>query len=346
MMLEWHLTKRCNLRCGFCYIDYAAEDELSDRECCDLMDAFIGMKVPGIIFSGGEPLLRKPLLLDLLARGKAHDMRCVLATNGVLLDAATIGQLKEAGVLMIGMSIDGATAEIHNALRGSDEAYEGVIRAIRLCVEAGVPVQVQTVASRRNWQEVPAIAGLCRQLGVSKYLVLDFVPTGRGASFDETLSPDQRERLLNFVYHTAKVMEGRPALEYVEPYWQRKMCQMEPEVGRPLRHRFFQGGTCMGGNAFLAVMPQGDVYPCPRLGLVAGNVRRQPFAEIWETSPLLRSMRSTEGLKGECRTCEYRETLCDGCRARAYQATGDYLAPDPACIKLSGRGGAAPCGSC
>jgi len=346
MMLEWHLTKRCNLRCSFCYIDYAQEDELSDRECLDLMDDLIRMQVPGIIFSGGEPLLRKTLLLDLMAAGKNHGMRCVLATNGVLLEAATLGQLKEAGVLIIGMSIDAATPDLHDALRGAEGAFEGVIRAVRLCVQAGVPVQVQTVASRRNWREVPAIAELCRQLGVSKYLVLDFVPTGRGASFEEALSPEQREHLLDFVYRTGKAMEGRLALEYVEPYWQRKLCQMEPDVGRPLRQRFFQGGTCMGGNAFLAVMPQGDVYPCPRLPLVAGNVRRQGFPEIWTDSPLLRSMRSTETLKGECRSCEYRDTLCDGCRARAHHAAGDYLAPDPACIKLTGRGGAPSCGSC
>ena len=332
MMLEWHITRRCNLSCHHCYIDYLTPiQELSDDECTSLLDTLVAMGVPGIIFSGGEPLLRAELLLRLIAECSRCGVRSVLATNGVLLDQRMLGRLKDAGLYMVGISIDSAEAARHDRFRGVEGSFEASARAIAVCAENGMPVQVQTVASKQNKDEVAAVTELCRRWGVTKHLVLDFVPCGRAASEAAlVLDRSEREALLDLIYEESRSDNGL-TVEYIEPYWQRKICQMEPERGAELRRRFFQGGTCMGGNAFAAIMPGGDVLPCPRLQVVAGNVREQDFADIWRDAPVFGAMRDPQSLGGKCPTCTQRD-LCDGCRARALLHSGDLLGPDPCCI--------------
>jgi radical SAM protein with 4Fe4S-binding SPASM domain len=88
---------------------------------------------------------------------------------------------------------------------------------------------------------------------------------------------------------------------------------------------------CLAGTGVCFISHQGEVYPCGYLPVLAGDLRRQSFAEIWENSAVFQQLRETENLKGKCGRCEFRN-ICMGCRARAFAATGDYLDEEPFCI--------------
>lgn len=332
-MIEWHITKECNLRCPFCYIDYSdSGEELTDSECMKLLEDLKQLGAPGIIFSGGEPLLRKKLILALVSRCKEYGMMSILATNGLALDQSLVEELVKAGISFVGLSLDGSK-DIHNKLRGSDEAFDAVMRAIQMCNRFKILIQVQTCASKENFSEVPVVLGLCKELGVRKYLVLDFVPVGRGKQWaDRSLSVEDREKLLDFVYAASVLLKGQIEVSYIEPYWFRKISQYDSARGDELRSRYLQGGVCTAGNSFFSILPNGDVIPCPRLQITAGNVRKETIQQIWSSSKVFHDLRSPKNLKGLCVNCSSKE-ICDGCRGRAYSSFGNYLQPDPFCIQ-------------
>jgi AdoMet-dependent heme synthase len=336
MMVEWHITRRCNLKCPFCYIEYEHDyNELDDAECFSVLDQIQELKIPGIIFSGGEPLLREDLLCSLIKKASSSGIRCVLATNGTLLSEATLHKLKSAGVSVIGMSLDGSTVETHERMRGLSGSYQKVLSNLELCKKENVPTHIQTCSTQSNYREIPSIIAIAQRYGVYKYLVLDFVPSGRGEMFlKEVLSTKQRENLLEYIYWSSKILEGKMIVEYVEPYWIRKVTEHEAEVGKTLRNRFYQGGLCMGGNSFLAIMPDGSVYPCPRFPVSCGNIKNENLGEIWATSDTFKIMRLWANLKEECISCGSRN-LCDGCRARTRVERGDYFLPDFNCYALA-----------
>lgn len=340
MMVEWHITRRCNLNCPFCYIEYDKHyQEVDDETCFSILDQLHHADVPGIIFSGGEPLLRKELLLSLIRTAAGYGIRCVLATNGLLVTERTLIELQEAGLGILGMSIDGAKAETHDRIRGLVGSHRAVMIAMDLANHLQLPVHIQTCAMKSNYQEIPSIIGFCVERGVYKNLVLDFVPSGRGQSFEEeVLDQTQRETLLEYVYWTSKVLEGKTILEYVEPYWIRKVTEHDPARGAQLRMRFYQGGLCMGGNSFVAIMPDGSVYPCPRFPVSAGSLLERTFSDIWREAEVFKLMRSWDRLTGECVTCDVKN-LCDGCRARTRVERGDYTTADPNCYYFN-RGAA------
>lgn len=323
-LISWNVTQRCNLRCPHCYIDAtpaAAPGELDTTEALRVIDDIAAL-APGamLIFSGGEPLLRPDLLL-LLRQAADRGLMALVGTNGTLLTEALVVELGRVGVRGMGISLDSDEPEFHDAFRGVDGAWERATRAMVLCRRLGLPFQVQASVSQGNLNRIAAIASLSHQLGATVFNLFFLVCTGRGESLSD-LTPQQYEQALTTLAQLQGQYPDMKVRARCAPYFVRTVAEQGLGPGEwPF--------GCLAGSRYCRITPWGEVTPCPYLPLVAGDLRQQGLREIWETSPLLQALRS-EGWGGKCGVCPYA-TQCRGCRARAYAATGDYLAEDPWC---------------
>lgn len=335
-LLAWETTRRCNLDCRHCRAAASLgpyPGELTTAEGKRLLEDVAAMGPAVIILTGGEPLLREDIC-ELAAYGHGLGLRLVMAVNGTLLTPEIARRLKEAGIQRVSISLDGATAASHDALRAVPGAYEGALRGIAACRKAGLPFQINTTVTRANLTELPAIYERAIGLGAAAHHVFVLVPTGRGAEMvEELVSPAEYEETLRWLL--ARQKEGRLHLKptCAPQYYRlwREDARTRGEKITPQTHGMeAMTKGCLGGQGFAFVSYRGEVQACGYLDLVAGNIREQPFPEIWAGSDLFRQLRAVDDYRGKCHACQYRK-VCGGCRARAYALTGDPLAEDPIC---------------
>ena len=327
-MIAWELTRACNLACRHCRasaLSCAPPGELTTREALALLDDIASFTKPTIILTGGEPLLR-PDLCDLARHTSELGLRPVVATNGSLLDADAARRLVAAGVLRISVSLDGADAEHHDSLRGVPGAFDASLRGVAAAREAGLPFQINTTVTTDNAEQLPTIYQLAIRLGAVAHHVFLLVPTGRAAALrGMELDAPRYEAILGWL-----------ADQYVSsPIEIRATCA--PHFYRILRQRGIptQARGCLAGQSFCFISHLGDVQPCGYFDQQIGNIRQQSLKEIWENAELFRDLRDHSAYGGKCGSCEFL-AVCGGCRARAYEATGDPLAPEPLCAYRPG----------
>ncbi len=335
-LVAWELTNACNLACIHCRasaIKEPSQDELSTAEAKHFVDELAEYK-PIIILTGGEPLLRADVY-EIARYATGRGLRVVLATNGTLLTHEIARRLKEAGIQRVSISIDGATPHTHDTFRGEHGAFEAALRGIEILKQEGISFQINTTITKRNLDEIPRIYDLALDLKASALHIFLLVPTGRGEEIvEDEIPPQDYERVLNWFYDKSKYKKLQLKATCA-PHYFRIMRQRAKAEGISITKEThgFEAMTkgCLGGSAFCFVSSKGDVYPCGYLPALAGNIRQKPFAMIWEKSHVFNDLRDPNRLKGKCGACEYR-TVCGGCRARAYAATGDYLDEEPYCV--------------
>ncbi len=322
-MIAWELTRACNLACRHCRASATSctpPGELSTQEAFALLDDIASFAQPTIILTGGEPLLRADLF-DIARHATERGLRSVAATNGSLLDAAAARRLVEAGVRRISVSLDGSDAASHDSLRGVPGAFEQALRGIGCARDAALPFQLNTTVTTDNADQLPAIHELAIRLGAAAHHVFLLVPTGRAASLrGMELDARRYEAILNWL-----------ADRFVSsPIEIRATCA--PHFYRILRQRGVatQARGCLAGQSFCFISHTGDVQPCGYFDVQVGNIRQKSLREIWEKAELFRDLRDHAAYGGKCGSCEFLR-VCGGCRARAYEATGDPLAPEPLC---------------
>lgn len=321
-LISWNLTKRCNLRCPHCYMEAGkkADEELTTGECLTLLDEMKLLGTEMVILTGGEPLLRKDVY-DIARTASELGLWVVMGTNGVLLDDRVARKMVECGVKGVAISIDSIEAEKHDSFRGGPNAWAHSVRALDVCRANGLQTVVQTTVMDMNRDEIPRLLDFTRDKGAWSFNLYFLVQTGRGQRMND-LSAEDTEKVLADL---ARVQDDyRPMLVRSKCAPQFKRIAYEQGLAG------LESGGCMAGTQYCRITPEGDVTPCPYMTVVAGNVRRQSFSEIWRDSPVLRSLRDPGELKGRCGACEYKE-LCGGCRCRAQASFGDYLEEDPAC---------------
>ncbi|HXY53553.1 MAG TPA: radical SAM protein [Nitrospirota bacterium] len=332
-IVSWNITRRCNLSCAHCYLPAvtgmerpgpASDTELAESEAFRLIDqvAEVSPEVM-LIISGGEPLLREDVFaLSAYAAGKG--MMVVLGSSGLLIDDKVARRLRESGVSGISISLDSMDSRLHDSIRRHPGAWRKAVAAIERCRDAGLSVQINTVVTRGNCGELPALIDYSRSLGARVFSPFFLVCTGRGEKLTD-LSPSQHEEILSSVVDLQARSGGIMVRTRCAPTVRRILYDKNPES--PLLK--LDAGRCLAGLSYCRISPEGDVTPCPYMPLSAGNVRARAFGDIWLNSGLLHSLR-TPALKGKCSECDYR-LLCGGCRARAYAACKDYLEEDPWC---------------
>lgn len=343
-LLFWESTIRCNLACAHCRrleSDEAADKDLSTREATALIKqlAELGENqpyMPVLVFSGGEPLCRYDLF-ELVSQAVSLGITPALATNGTLIDTAAAERIADSGIVRVAVSLDGATAEVHDNLRQLKGSFERALEGIGQLREKDVPFQINVTLTKRNAEQLDEIYALAESLGAVALHIFMLVPVGCGQTIAEAdmLTAEEYEQKLDEIWR----LEGRGRLQMkvtCGPHYERVARQRGPARERggggvPGGHRGKGSGRgCLAGLAVLFVGHQGDVFPCGYLPVRCGNVLESSLAEIWRSSKDLARMRDSSALGGKCGVCGYRE-VCGGCRARAFAATGNYMAEEPFC---------------
>lgn len=330
MIISWNTTQACNMSCVHCYRDAGTrrEDELTTEEGKKLLGemAKAGFKI--VILSGGEPLMRDDIY-ELITHATTVGLRPVLGTNGALITPDVARRLKAAGLGAAGISIDSCDKEKHNWFRQAEGAWENTMAGIEACKEAGLRFQIHTTVMTWNEPEITDITDLAVNIGAMAHHVFFLVPTGRGKDIEETtLKTAQYEALLNRILD--KQLEVPIELK---PTCAPQFMRIAKERNMPMR--FTRG--CLAGTGYCVILPNGDVHPCPYMPITVGNVRTTEFDAIWRDSEVFKRLRH-EKLQGGCGTCGY-DTICGGCRARAYYyADGDYMAEEPWCDRGQRKG--------
>ncbi|MBI3741985.1 MAG: radical SAM protein, partial [Chloroflexi bacterium] len=298
----------------------AAENELTTDECLHLLDDMKALGTEMLILTGGEPLLRKDIY-DIARAASSQGFWVVMGTNGVLITDHVAQKMVECGVKGVGISIDSLDPDKHNSFRGGPNAWEHSVRALDICRANGLEVLVQTTVMAMNYDEIPQMIDFARAKGAWSFNLYFLVQTGRGQQMND-LSAEKTEAMLSHLVEAQTQYRPMLVRSKCAPHFKR--IAYEKGLGG------LESGGCMAGTQYCRITPEGNVTPCPYMNVVAGNVREKSFREIWETSPILLSLRDPNQLKGRCGACEFNQ-LCGGCRCRAYAAFGDYLQEDPAC---------------
>jgi heme b synthase len=336
-LVAWETTRNCNLSCLHCRASATAgpySGELDTSAACHLLDQIAEVGKPIVILTGGEPLLRNDIF-DIAAHGTAKGLRMVMAPNGTLITPETASRMAMAGIQRISISLDGADPDSHDRFRGVPGAFKSALTGIEHAKAARIEFQINTTITKANLDQIPLILQLAESLGAVAHHIFLLVPTGRGKYiFDQTIDSQEYEKTLNWFYDQRK----KTSLQLkatCAPHYYRILRQRAKADGETVS--FETHGLdavtrgCLAGTGFCFISHRGIVQPCGFLDLNCGDVTKTTFAHIWQHSEIFKRLRDTHQLDGKCGICEYRR-VCGGCRARAYEATGDYMAQEPLCL--------------
>jgi radical SAM protein len=352
----WETTNACDLACAHCRAQAQPDPlpgELTHEEGMALIDSIAQMGARILVLSGGDPLKRKDLTL-LIRRGKEQGLRMgTIPAATPRLTREAVFSLKAAGLDQMALSLDASNAQQHDDFRGVEGAFAKTLEAARWAHEAQMPLQINSVMSRRNLDDLPRLIELVRRLGIVFWEVFFLVPTGRGSAV-RGLNAQEYERVFVQLHAVAskerfilKVTEGLHYRRYVierhlaahgiDP---RTLAWTDEGLPDALKTETGLHGsiglspqTVNAGKGHLFISSTGEVYPSGFLPLSAGNVRQAGLSQIYRTSLIFRQLRDPRLLKGRCGACEYR-AVCGGSRARAYALTGDYLAEESCCAYI------------
>jgi len=326
--LTWELTYACNLSCVHCLSSSGRRDprELSTAECKQVIDTLERMQVFYVNIGGGEPTVR-PDFWELVEYATAHHVGVKFSTNGVKIDPATARTLAASDYVDVQISLDGATAEVNDAVRGAG-SYATAMRAMRNLAEAGFKgFKLSVVMTRQNISQLDAFKAIADQFG-AQLRITRLRPSGRGADVWDELHPlpgQQRELYDWLVAHGEDVLTG-DSFFHLSAY------------GSALPGL----NLCGAGRVVCLIDPVGDVYACPfaiHESFLAGNVRGAGgFETVWRESPLFRPLREP-GDGGACRSCGHYDSCRGGCMAAKFFTGLPLDGPDPECVQ--GYGAAA-----
>ncbi len=327
-LLAFEVTRRCKFNCRHCRAcatQDAQDGELTTDQCKKILESVAEFCKPVIILTGGEPMEREDVY-ELARYGRELKLRVVMATCGYSINTESIKKIKEAGILALSISLDGASAQTHDKFRQTEGAFDAAVKAANTAREAGMRFQINTTISRSNIGEIRGIVELTKKLGAYCFNAFILVPTGRGHEItDEILDPIQYEVLLNELL-LLKVDSSIEVRVTCGPQFARICSQAKS------KRVIDNVSGCMGGRGFGFISYKGDIQTCGFLDVSAGNLIENnfDFGKIWQQSDFLNQIRDKSAYKGRCKLCQYVE-ICGGCRARAYAIGGDYLGADPIC---------------
>jgi len=350
ILVFWESTRACLLACKHCRAEAQAlpvPGELTTEESFRFIDSLAAFERPApiLVITGGDALMRHDLS-ELVVRARESGVPVALAPSVTpLLTDERLAELRRLGVKVASLSLDGASAGTHEGMRGVEGHFEETLAALKRMRSHGLVVQVNTVVTAENVEELPLIARIVRDSDASIWEVFFLVNVGRGTAMSE-LAADENEDVCHFLYDaschgfvvrtvegpmfrrvTAWREEGRPC--ETGPLYARLRESLVRELGEPAGRSQAQTKGTRDGKGIVFVSSTGDVYPAGFLPVVLGNVKDDPLAELYRGHPLLRDIRAAR-FSGRCGRCEYRD-LCGGSRARAFSASGDPLGEDPAC---------------
>jgi heme b synthase len=335
-LVAWETTRSCNLACVHCRAaadNGPYEGELDTKASFRLLDQIAETGNPIIILTGGEPLLR-PDIFEIAKYGTDKGLRMVMAPNGTLVTEEVAEKMAASGIQRISISLDGSTRETHDAFRGVDGAFDGALQGIENAKKKNIAFQINTTITKQNLDQIPKILKKAEDLGAVAHHIFLLVPTGRGKYIaNQAIDSEEYEKTLNWFYD----QRDKTPLQLkatCAPHYYRILRQRAKAEGKKVT--FDTHGLdavtrgCLGGIGFCFISHTGTVQPCGFLHTDCGNIKEKTFGEIWNNAKVFTDLRNYSKLKGKCGPCEYNR-VCGGCRARAYEATGDYMNEEPLC---------------
>ena len=307
VLVSWTITKQCNLHCSHCYLT-ERNDEPDDLD--NITNSLIEAKILAVTLTGGEPLMRADIC-NIIEKLASHNISVHLNTNGLLITPELAARLRSAGIESVRISLDGADETTHEKIRQATGSFRAAQNAISILVSQGITTSIATVPTIFNVHQLEEIVVLGHKLGAQSHYFFRFVPT-RGSEHNYLLLPAHK--------YIASMINLSKSYSI---NWE-----------EPLRATFspISSFGCSAGTTYVSLDNAGNVYPCPSLPIVIGNISEKSLIDIWNTRMLTRFRQ--RDFK-PCLDCKYQQN-CGGCRAAAWANCGDPYGPDPYCLQLGG----------
>ncbi len=318
--LTWELTYACNLACVHCLSSSGRRDprELTTAECIDVVDQLRALQVFYVNIGGGEPMLRRDFF-DIIDYATTNQVGVKFSTNGTYLDAAAARRLAAMDYLDVQLSIDGATADVNDAVRGTGSFAAARTAMDHLASADFGPFKISLVVTRHNVDQLDRYLELADGYG-AQLRVTRLRPSGRGADAWHELHPTQpqQRQLYDWLMDRPNVLTG-DSFFHLSAYG-------DALPGLNL---------CGAGRVVCLIDPVGDVYACPFVihdQFRAGSVRDPGgFAEVWKRSELFTSLREPSS-PGACGSCGSYDACQGGCMAAKFFVGLELDDPDPECV--------------
>ncbi|MFI5379908.1 MAG: radical SAM protein [Tepidisphaerales bacterium] len=345
-IVVWNLTRTCNLKCVHCYTDSEAcayPDELTTDQAKAVLDDLAEFKVPAVLFSGGEPLVRKDIF-ELAAYARAKDLHVVASTNGTLITREIAQKFKDLQFAYIGVSLDSAIPAVHDEFRGMQGAFERTMTGFRHCRAVGQKVGLRLTLTRHTADNLDKLFELIEREGIDRVCFYHLCPSGRGKSLLDLTPPKAREAVDTIITRTNDLLARGKRVEVLTvdnhcdgPYlYLRMLRENSPRAQQVLdMMRWNGGGRYSSGVGISNIDFTGEVH-ADQFSMFRsfGNVKQRKFSEIWQdiTNPIMAGLKDRLPLlQGRCGTCRFKEVCGGSLRARAEVMTGDPWAADPGC---------------
>ncbi|MDD4873751.1 MAG: radical SAM protein [Dehalococcoidales bacterium] len=344
-VVVWNLTRQCNLSCIHCYAsadNRKSPDEMDTEAGKAFIHDLADFGVPVILFSGGEPLLRKDLFQMVnIARG--HGIKTGLSTNGTLITDEVAEELGRLGFGEVGISLDGI-GENNDRFRGKKGAFEAALSGIRRCLTRGVRVSLRLTITRYNYRDIPDIFKLVENEGIDRVCLYHLAYSGRGSCLQkEDINHSQtREVMETIIQHTLDFYQRGLHKEILTVgnhadgvFLYLKLKKENPQRAEEVLNLLRLNGGNNSGIRISSVDDRGNVHPDQFWWHYSmGNVMQRKFGDIWmdDSDTLMKGLKDRKGLlKGRCSKCRYLD-ICNGnLRVRAEAVFDDVWAEDPAC---------------
>jgi radical SAM protein with 4Fe4S-binding SPASM domain len=345
-IVVWNLTRTCNLKCVHCYTASDAKaypGEVTTQQAKDTLDDLAEFQVPAVLFSGGEPLVRKDLF-ELAAYARSKGLHVVLSTNGTLIDRETAQKLKDLEFAYVGISLDSAIPAIHDTFRGMEGAYERTMKGFRHCVDVGQKVGLRLTLTRHTAENLDQLFDLIEKEGINRACFYHLCPAGRGKDIDAPTAEQARRAVDTIITHTDDLNRRGKRVEILTvdnhcdgPYmYLRMQRENHPRAEQVLEMLKWNGGGRYSSGVGIADIDfLGNVHADQfSMFRTFGNIKERKFSDIWQdtSNPILAGLKDRLPLlKGRCASCRFKEFCAGGLRARAEISTGDPWASDPGC---------------
>ncbi len=344
-VVVWNSTRTCNLKCVHCYMDSdnrKYQGEMNTQEAKKFIDDLAEFKVPVLLFSGGEPLIR-PDFFELAEYTRDKGIRPTLSTNGTLITREVAQRIKDIGVGYVGISLDGLR-EVNDRFRGRAGAFQAAMAGIQNCVAVNQRVGLRFTINSHNLAELDNIFDFIEEENINRVCFYHLVYSGRGNQMvDEDVSPAQSRQAMETIIRRTIDFEERGLKKEVLTvdnhcdgvYLYLRALKEDPEKAQNIRDLISMNGGNRSGIAFGAVDPAGYVHPDQFTQHISfGNVRERKFGDIWTdmSQPVLAGLKDRKPLlKGRCASCQFLDNCNGNFRTRAQAVSGDFWESDPAC---------------
>jgi radical SAM protein with 4Fe4S-binding SPASM domain len=345
-IVVWNLTRTCNLKCIHCYTDSEAlkyPDEVDTPTAKRTLDDLAQFKVPAVLFSGGEPLVRQDLF-ELAEYARGLGLHVVLSTNGTLITPEIAKRFVDLKFAYIGISLDSAIPQVHDKFRGVEGAFNKTMQGFRHCVAAGQKVGLRLTLTRHTAGNLDKLFDFIEREGIDRACFYHLCPAGRGKAL-EMLSPAESRAAIDTILDRTRDLVSRgQRVEILTvdnhcdgPYmYLRMLREGHPRAQQVLDMMNWNGGGRYSSGVGIANIDfYGNVH-ADQFSMFRsfGNIKQRKFSEIWQdtSDPIMAGLKNKLPLlKGRCGTCRFK-AICGGAlRARAEILPRDPWASDPAC---------------